>query len=157
MKFSIPGFESAEQKAKRIAAKQAAEAAKRAEKEACIAAKKAAWARFWFQVKATIAIVFFSFFGLIAWAMYVSKDRPVVQYTAPASSGSSAASGSSVASGAPVPTAPANNDEKPKKHSPASDGDYKEGFVEKVYEKATGKEVVHKKDGTTYERKKPKR
>ncbi|WP_010581940.1 thermonuclease family protein [Schlesneria paludicola] len=30
---------------------------------------------------------------------------------------------------------------------------YKESAAEKAYEKATGKEVVHKKDGTTYERK----
>lgn len=30
-------------------------------------------------------------------------------------------------------------------------------MAEKLYEKATGKEVVHKKDGTTFERKQSKK
>lgn len=38
-----------------------------------------------------------------------------------------------------------------------SDKSHKESLSEKLYEKATGKEIVHKKDGTTYERKQPKR
>jgi hypothetical protein len=48
---------------------------------------------------------------------------------------------------------------RPSEPRPANTGNkpYKESLTEKLYEKATGKEVVHRKDGTTYERKQPKR
>ena len=47
----------------------------------------------------------------------------------------------------PPATRPANGSNTPHKGS----------LREKLYEKATGKEVVHRKDGTTFERKQPKR
>ena len=52
------------------------------------------------------------------------------------------------------PTSPAVV--RPSEPQPANKP-HKESVAEKLYEKATGKEVVHRKDGTTYERKQPKR
>lgn len=53
-----------------------------------------------------------------------------------------------------VTETPAPNYSLPVKRAhPSSSGRYKESKAEKIYEKLKGVEVVHRKDGTTYERK----
>lgn len=44
----------------------------------------------------------------------------------------------------------------PSKERSSSQRGYQESLSEKAYEKLTGKEIVHRKDGSTYERNAPK-
>lgn len=58
---------------------------------------------------------------------------------------------------APTPTK-SREAARPVANRPAkSSSGHKESLTERAYEKLTGKEVVHRKDGTTYERKQPKK
>lgn len=103
--------------------------------------KRKAWQSFWFQIRLGMLAVFVCLVGLVAWIGYVTKDAAritVISSAAPIASPSIASS-------------PA----KESKPHHFFDGK-KEGKVEKAYEAIKGVEVVHKKDGTTYERRKPK-
>lgn len=129
-----------------------AKAAALAAKEAKIAAKRAAWKRFWFQVKLTVAIVFFSAVGLLGWAVYVTKDAPRVNYV----SNVMAPTPQNIPS-TPEPPRKDQTDPAKQPKPKSDDGRFHESKLEKAKEWWTGKEIVHKKDGTTYERDKPKK
>jgi hypothetical protein len=141
--FSAKAREEKRLRVERKAAEKVRAAQEKVERARAIAIERtASWNRFWFRVKSTAAVVFFSFVALLAWGMWLNKDKPLV-YSDRASPGSSALGTAAVTS--------------PPKTPPAKAGDSEESKLEKVYEIVTGKEVVHKKDGTTYERSQPKK
>lgn len=108
-------------------------------KEEAVQARRIAWKSFWFRVQLWTLGLLTAFVALIVYALWITKDTPrifVEHSVTPPSSAPSA------------PHAAVPSKSKPAKSQKPS----KEGIMEKLYEKATGKEVVHKKDGTTYER-----
>ena len=113
--------------------------------EAQFVAKTKAPKRFWFKVKFVIVGVIVAITGVIAAFVSLIGGLIYLGRNAPPSSGEARSSPPAVSR--PSEPRPVNTGNKP----------YKESVAEKLYEKATGKEVVHRKDGTTYERKQPKK
>lgn len=138
-RFPFSFFESADDKRARLLAieekARAAELARIAKK----VARREGWKQFWFNLRLTICLLVGLPIVLIIILVIVGIFMPH--------------SGSSYSSSSPPSTQPAMSTVSPTKHQAKDDGNYKESFVEKIYEKSTGKEVVHKKNGTIYERK----
>lgn len=123
-----------------------------AKKQATITAEKTQFVAktkvrkpFWFALKlmivggaVVIAGVIFAFTSLIGGLIYLGRNAP---------QSSDEARSPPPAVSRPSEPRPANTSNKP----------HNESAAEKLYEKVTGKEVVHRKDGTTYERKQPKK
>ena len=96
-------------------------------------ARKAGWKRFWFRVKMTFLVMFL---GVASCTVYFARNpptdyRPGYQVSPPVNA---------------TPVLP-----KPVAKVAG------ETDVEKAFEKESGKEVVHKKDGTIYLRNQPKK
>ncbi len=138
---SIAGMFKRESKAEKQA-KLAAIEAKRL-------AKENAWRRFWFHVKLMVFGVVLGCFLLIGFLVYlVSRVTP---------SYSRYPTYEPVA--APVYSAPPTVAPREQPFTPPdrSNKKFVESKFEKAYERAMGVEIVHKKDGSTYTRKAPKK
>lgn len=124
--------ESASERQSRIAAEEAQRAA-----------KAKAWNQFWFHVKLVIGGVFILFVSLIGLLVFSVRNIP------PSSHFTSSPIRESVS---PIPREIPIQQSKIKNQASSSKG-YVESEAEKEYERKNGVEIVHKKDGTTYERK----
>lgn len=153
-------FESADNRKKRL---QEAESRKRAKIEAEIAARLArevAWKQFWFKMKvfvccASLLAIAGSWYTLANLRRYVS---PATYQTLPQPLVSpQTVYGPPVSQQPPAFVPPTVNEKTTHERQPAKPRGFVESEAEKAYERANGVEVVHRKDGTTYERKAPKK
>lgn len=120
-------------------------------KEAALAAKKTAWSKFWFRAQLWFLAILGTPVVLSVLLAWINRNKPVTYITQPTPSYSPIVS-------PPLTQEPATVESTPSPRKPRKDdGSHKEGFIEKLKEAATGKEIVHRKDGTTYERAKPKK
>ena len=115
------------------------------------AAKARSWKQFWFKIRISVLGTVLAFLSLIAASAYF--------FGPPTCFDSSSRTRVSAHGDAVHSTQPSNSADA--FHSPDRTANSKKSFVEsekeKEYERKHNVEVVHKNDGTTYERKAPKK
>lgn len=137
----------------RIAVQRTAEVAKLAAQEQ----RQKAWSKFWFQLRIGFLAIFLGFFGLIAGLVLLGRG---VANTSPQTAASIAPSQyPNQFHSTPTPAATLSDatSVKSERSGKQGNGKWVESESEKAYEKKNGVEVVHRKDGTTYERKAAKK